>query len=223
MMKMALVSSKGGTGKTSTAVALACHWVKTRRSVLVVDIDDQDTGSASWWLDRTDDQLEGLSWVKTTAAELVQQIDQIKADIVIVDTPPSISSRDLTTVSGKVDLVLIPGKASTTEVTTIAQTYRTIHQENPTTTCSAVFTRTPTATISSTKAKELLAILEEVGCQPIGRIRHYEAAADAPGQGLRLDQISGNAGTQLAADIAELASNIEQKWNLTHGTTQRPT
>ena len=42
---IAMVGQKGGTGKTTTAIALAVEWVVRRRSVLLVDLDTQGVGA----------------------------------------------------------------------------------------------------------------------------------------------------------------------------------
>jgi len=208
MISIAAISTKGGTGKTAVSVCLACWWAAEGHHVYLIDTDSQDTESATWWLDHTDDALQTLSWVETTTNGLARKIPSIDADYVIVDTPPRIDDKGLLAVAQAVDLVLIPG--STLETPSMIQTAKTITQASSTPLAS-VYTREATTTMDSRTAFDGRAQLASIGAPVIGRIRRYAAMNAAPIHGKRPDQIELHAREQLGHDIKQLANNIIRK------------
>lgn len=207
---VSVISSKGGTGKTVTAVSLACWWAQHGHKTLLVDTDPQDVGSATWWLNRTDDRLANLSWVKTTPEELAPALNRLQAQWVMIDTPPRVDSQDLISIASLTNLVLIPG--SPFEAAAIVQTAKTIQQTTQTP-AAAVITRTGTQIMQSADVNEVSQALQNVNCPPIGQIRAYKAMAAAPAQGRRPLQLAGPAGTKLASDLQTLAHNVERLIN----------
>jgi len=203
-----LISSKGGTGKTTVAVALACHWAH-HTPVLLADCDPQDIGAATWWLDRTDQQLKHLSWIKTTTTEIAAALPRLDTKtVVVIDTRPSIQDTDLIAVTQTVDLVVIPG--STYESGTIAQTAATIANATQTP-CVAVLTKTTTQSSQSAATQEMIQALEAASCPVVGRIRRYTALEAAATHQRRPGQLTGNAGHSIRNDIQALALTIENR------------
>jgi len=207
---LATISAKGGSGKTALAVSLACLWATTSR-VLLVDCDPQDAGSATWWLNRTDDTLPNLTWTKTQPEELANLIGRIDPTIghVIIDTPPQLAATALISVAQAVDVVLIPGLP--VEVATIVQTARTItHQTNTPT--AAVFTRATTLSMRASIAVEATTALASINCPVIGQIRGYADMAAAPLRGQRPDQLPSPAKHQLAIDLNDLSNVLNERF-----------
>ena len=148
VMRIALTSSKGGTGKTTTAVALAAHWAH-QTPTLLIDCDPQDTGSAQWWLNRTDGRLAGLEWAKADAKKAAQTLRRIDPNrLVVVDTRPSVHDEDILRLTRSVDLVVIPG--STFEAATIAQTAGTVKQARGAPTVAVLVPEDGDATVART-------------------------------------------------------------------------
>jgi chromosome partitioning protein len=88
MRKLAVVSRKGGTGKTTLAVNLAMASHSAGHSVVLADIDGQRS-SLEWARARS---VPGPDVVQTSAGGLFQQmLNQEKrgADLMILDTPGS--------------------------------------------------------------------------------------------------------------------------------------
>jgi len=206
-MRVALISSKGGTGKTTVAVALASYWAY-QTSVLLADCDPQDIGAATWWLDRTEHKSSRLSWVKTTAGEVADALTRINTEIVVVDTRPSIQDQDLVNVASAVDLVVVPGSAY--ESGTIAQTAITIMNATDTP-CVAVLTKTSTQSAESAAVKEMTEALAAANCPIVGKIRRYVAMEAAPMQRRRPGQLTGSAGDSIRNDIKSLAGTIQSR------------
>lgn len=207
VMRIAVISAKGGTGKTTVAVALACYWAH-HTTVLLADCDPQTTGSATWWLDRTDQRLTDLHWVKATAEQTATVANKVTADIIVIDTKPSIRDTDTTQIANAVNLVIIPG--STYETGTIAQTAKTIHQHSNTPT-AAVLTRTATQSTNTTATQEMNQALTQINCPVIGQLRRYMNLEAAPTQGRRPGQLPGPAGQALQTDTQHLAQTIQQR------------
>lgn len=208
MKSIAIISSKGGVGKTGLAVALAAHWA-AKQPVALIDLDTQDTGSAQWWLNRTDGNLDGLSWVKTNPENLLKSIEKLDR-FTIVDTPPRLDNQAIIEIAAAVDFVLIPGKPS--EMSSTAQTAKTL-QAATTTPVAAVFTRTLTGTMRGAWALSAISALETIECPVVGQLREYTALARAPFEGKRPDQLQTRIKQQLNDDIEQLAANITKRIN----------
>jgi chromosome partitioning protein len=110
MKTIALLTEKGGGGKSTLAVHLAVCALKQGKAVAVIDLDPQ--ASARQWAERRTG--DDLSVVSATAPELPRLLEDARAqgaDIVVIDTP---GRTDVTTarVIESADLVLIPCRPS---------------------------------------------------------------------------------------------------------------
>lgn len=117
---VSVVSGKGGAAKTSTALGLASTWANDGQSVLVVDTDPQDAGSASWWLERNSGNTVGF--LAASGAELAANRQQLTDDLVVVDTAPRLDDVDLTAVVGISDLVIVVTQPAPLDVAAASQT-----------------------------------------------------------------------------------------------------
>jgi chromosome partitioning protein len=127
MQVVAVLSEKGGVGKTTTTMSLAAITAEASRT-LVVDVDPQ--ASASWWSsniaeDRcpfdfaAETKVEQLAGIRTAAAE--------DYDVVFVDTPGSLEGRDiLRTVLASSDYVVIPTEPAPLSVEPLIRTVRSL-------------------------------------------------------------------------------------------------
>ncbi len=114
---LAVVSRKGGTGKTSIAMNLAAALSTKRRRVVILDLDRG--ADAAKWQDRGGD----LSFIvkrvdsRRDGKALKKGIDEVsgEADLLILDTPPA-SSKVIGQAVEAADLVLIPTGPSTLDV-----------------------------------------------------------------------------------------------------------
>lgn len=203
--RIALLSSKGGSGKTTAAVAMASWWATHRGPVTLVDCDPQDTASAAWWLDRSDDSSANLAWAKASIPELVQHLDQLTATTVIIDTAPRLDDATLHHVAQLVDLVVIPG--SIPEFPTVLQTFETVRRSSATP-AVAVITRTLTASLNGASAEEVLDVLRAQGLPIAGAIRQNNALAEAVVLGRRPDQLTGDARQRIDDDMRTLMMSL---------------
>jgi chromosome partitioning protein len=87
-MLLIMANEKGGTGKTTVAVGLACAWSRRHR-VLLVDTDPQ--ASAAAWLDGvTGPEVIVQPRASGLGGFLEQQAARPDVEIVVVDTPPGL-------------------------------------------------------------------------------------------------------------------------------------
>jgi chromosome partitioning protein len=100
-MKLGIVNTKGGVGKTTTAVYLAAAALARGLTVQVQDLDKQ--GSITGWLDPLM-PVEGLT---LTAANSYTVKRASAADLTILDTGPS-DQNDVETVAAVADFVIVP-------------------------------------------------------------------------------------------------------------------
>ncbi len=88
-MIITLAGQKGGTGKSTTAVAIAVEWCARGRRVLLVDLDPQ--GSARTWGDvAAEAAAEHTPTVVALGAGLHLHLPPLAAahDLVVIDCPP---------------------------------------------------------------------------------------------------------------------------------------
>ncbi len=106
---IAIVSQKGGSGKTTLALHLAASATQAKRPACIVDTDPQATAAA--WGDWRGDFLPIV--VTSPPARLAKTIerarDQDDIEVVVIDTPPHAEAAMREAIKAA-DLVLIPSR-----------------------------------------------------------------------------------------------------------------
>ena len=117
MPTIAIISQKGGAGKTTLAVHLASAAQDAGAVALIVDTDPQATASqwASW---RQDDPPEVIDSPPPRLAAKVRQAREQGAQWIVIDTPPHADSAARAAVE-VADLVLIPCRPSAFDLSAI--------------------------------------------------------------------------------------------------------
>ena len=120
MKTIALVTQKGGTGKSTLAVHLAVAARRHGKVVALIDIDPQ--ASARLWAEKRG--RDDVAVVSARAAELPRLLEEARkqgADFVLIDTAGHLNvSADAVIQSA--DVVLIPCRASIYDMEASAQT-----------------------------------------------------------------------------------------------------
>lgn len=119
MQTIALLSRKGGSGKTTLAAHLSVVASSTRR-VLVIDCDPQRS-LAAWWHSRGADVPELVEVEASRLREVLKSAKRDGVDVCIVDTRPSVEA-DTVQVAALSDLVLIPTRPAILDLRAIAGT-----------------------------------------------------------------------------------------------------
>ena len=114
-MILSLVHTKGGVGKTTSSVFLACAAAAHGREVVLLDADPQ--GSASSWADRAAHRGTPLPFpvVPVGATDLAAAAARGAAGLVVVDTPPG-TAAVIDAAIDAADLVLIPSGAAPADI-----------------------------------------------------------------------------------------------------------
>ncbi|ORM35557.1 chromosome partitioning protein ParA [Williamsia sp. 1135] len=119
-------NTKGGVGKTTTAMYLANEYARAGREVTVVDLDKQ--GSASVWADKASDRGTPLPFaVEVSNTKRISRLADSKGSdhLIVIDTPPGDSS----VIEGAIDVsdfVIIPTTPSELDTDRVWETIPTV-------------------------------------------------------------------------------------------------
>lgn len=120
MKTLALISQKGGAGKSTLSIHLAVQAMLTGKRSLLIDVDPQ--GSAANWGDRRGDKLPDVA--TENPSRLGKAVERARLDgydLVVVDTPPHADQSALYA-ARVADLVAIPCRVSIMDLDAIEAT-----------------------------------------------------------------------------------------------------
>lgn len=117
MRILALVSQKGGSGKTTLAVHLAVAAMQAGEQVTVLDTDPQ--GSAQAWAQMRQQRAPAV--VSAPPAEVPRQLATLAATLVVIDTAPH-TAVSLATVTTVATALLIPCRPTAFDLAAVAAT-----------------------------------------------------------------------------------------------------
>lgn len=117
MPTVAIISQKGGAGKTTLAIHLAAAAHENGRVALIVDTDPQATAS-QWAAWRGDGPPEVIDSPPPRLAAKVKAAAGQGAELIVIDTPPHADSAARAAVE-IADLVLIPCRPSAFDLSAI--------------------------------------------------------------------------------------------------------
>ena len=106
MPTIAIVSQKGGSGKTTIAIHLAAAAVRAGKIACIIDTDPQAT-AAAWGDWRGGSEPEVITTPPARLAKTIEDAAKLGAEIIVVDTPPHADAAAREAVKAA-DLVLIP-------------------------------------------------------------------------------------------------------------------
>lgn len=120
MKTVAIISQKGGAGKTTLSVHLATASALAGHSAAIIDLDPQGT-AASWGDRRQADEPEVISGQAARLAVLIEAAQSNGAGFLVLDTAPNADQTALRAAQ-LADVVLIPCRASTFDLEAIRAT-----------------------------------------------------------------------------------------------------
>lgn len=124
MTTIAVISQKGGAGKTTLALHLAAAAQDAGRIALVIDTDPQATAS-QWAVWRKDAPPEVIDSPPPRLAAKVTAAKGQGANVIVIDTPPHADSAARAAVD-VADLVLIPCRPSAFDLSAIQTTAKLV-------------------------------------------------------------------------------------------------
>jgi len=120
MQTIAIISQKGGTGKTTLALNLAVASEQSDNPAVIIDLDPQ--ASAKGWADsREQDSPVVVSAHASRLHEVLAAAKDNGAGLTIIDTAPH-SERDALAAARAADVVLIPCRPAILDLRAIAST-----------------------------------------------------------------------------------------------------
>jgi len=120
MLTIALISQKGGVGKTTLALHLATAFVATSKRTLLVDLDPQ-TSAAEWKDARQAEQPYVMAVPSSRLAKTLETARENQADVVILDTAPHSEGTALEA-ARSADLILVPCQPSIMDLRAMRKT-----------------------------------------------------------------------------------------------------
>lgn len=132
MKTIALLSQKGGAGKTLLAVNLAAYATGLGKSVAIVDIDAQS--SSCVWGDARG-ELEELAEITCISCQpnriekVIEAASRSGADLVVIDTSPNSENASLQAAKNS-DFALVPCRPSLADIKAIKSTISLIQIAN---------------------------------------------------------------------------------------------
>ena len=160
MKTLAILSRKGGTGKTTLAVHLSVAATLAGHTTVLIDLDPQ--ASACGWSDRRyEDTPVVVSAHEARLPEVLHKAKQNGVDLVILDTPPKSDCLDTAEVS---DFVLIPCQAAYFEVKAINSTVKAVKMADVP--ASIVFNEVKHNCSMLIKAQKAVSVYD-IDCAPI--------------------------------------------------------
>jgi chromosome partitioning protein len=124
MHTVAILSQKGGTGKTTLTLHLAVASEKANKQAVVIDLDPQ--ASAAGWKDsRQDEAPVVVSVPSTRLPQALHAAYDGGANLALIDTAPHASEVALAAAEAA-DLVLIPCRAGILDLRAISTTARAV-------------------------------------------------------------------------------------------------
>ena len=207
MKTVAVLSRKGGAGKTTVALHLAVAAGRPRRRVVLADMDPQRS-AADWWRSRSAETPELVVVDHGGLSAVVEAARRDKVDLLLVDTRPS-DEHDALEAARAADLALIVVKPTILDLRAVAGTVDVVKRAG--TPGLIVLNQAPPARgdVEAPIVAEAKAALEGYGlpvCPVVLRQRAAYHAALIDGRAVNELEPKGKA----AGEIAALLKHVER-------------
>jgi chromosome partitioning protein len=209
MKTLAILSRKGGAGKTTLALHLAVQAVAGGRRVALVDADPQRS-AADWWRTREADAPELVEVDPGDLAAVVRAAEEAGFDLVVIDTRPS-AEADAQEAAQVADLALVVVRPSILDLRAVNATVATVHAAG--TPGLVVVNQAPPARgiAEAALTREALDALQGFGLPVATTIIHARAAFGAAlidGRAVLELEPDGKAAGEIAALWRELETRL---------------
>lgn len=128
MHKVAVISSKGGAGKTTCSLHLAVEAQKRGFTSVILDLDPQS--SASEWADHRENQPPTVTSIQVgRLKKAIQVAETANVDYLVIDSAPHSADATLT-ICEVADLVIVPCRPGILDLRAIGTTSRIVKGVN---------------------------------------------------------------------------------------------
>lgn len=208
---LVIFNGKGGVGKTTTAVNLAAIFAEDQ-NVLLVDADSQ--GSANWWANRganNNDDGPAFDISSETDPTLLGKLKNIKNyDLIVVDTPPALSSEAVAAVIPIADYLLLPTPPAPMDIAALVQTVRNTIAPSGVP-HRVLLTKVDSRSLGEAlEAQNMLMELDIPACYAF--VKTYKAHERAALEGVPITQWNGRNAAEARADYIRVADEIHTDW-----------
>lgn len=125
MQAIALISQKGGVGKTTVAIHLATSFAAAGYNTLLLDLDPQ--ASAAGWKDAREDETPPVMTIPASRLPRVaEEVRGVGTDILILDTAPHSEGTALDA-ARIANLILVPCQPSIMDLRAMRTTTNLLH------------------------------------------------------------------------------------------------
>ena len=161
MKTLAILSRKGGTGKTTLAVNLSVAAERAGHSTILIDLDPQ-ASAAKWNDNREGDAPVVVAAPASRLPEVLKKAEDAGATLAILDTAPHTETAALDA-AGVAEMALIPCKPALIDLQAITSTINVIRIANVP--ARIVFNAVPPRGDRVDQARTAVAVLD-VPCAP---------------------------------------------------------
>jgi chromosome partitioning protein len=207
MQVWSVLSQKGGAGKTTVALHLAVAALQSGKSVLVIDVDPQQ--SATKWANiRGSDSPKVVASVVPDLPRLLAETARRGIDLAIIDTSPR-ADRDCIDICRRADFVIVPVRPSVMDIPAVQETMQLIEKAGQGNKSVIVLNAVPSHTSEGAEAAEILSQMGELLPATLGDRVDFRRALTG-GQGVTEFAPKSKA----AAEAAELYRVITERAEL---------
>jgi chromosome partitioning protein len=194
MKVLAVLSQKGGVGKTTLATCLAVAAEQAGQSVAIIDIDPQAT--ASFWKDVREQETPAVISVQPIRlAAMIKACADAGTELVIIDG--AAIARDVTFEAAKrADFVIVPTRTAVFDTMSMTHTLDVVREQGKP--CAVVLTFVPPRGQETADAIEAIAQLGAPVCPVTIGNRKAFFRAQASGQAVQEFEPGGAAADEIA-------------------------
>lgn len=158
MKTWAVITQKGGSGKTTIALHLGIVADSLGKRAVVVDVDPQRS-AMKWSMIRGTGRPPVIATIVPELRRELAKLERTKTDLVIIDTSPR-ADRDSLEVSRIADLIVVPVKPSILDLPAAQETLELIRAAGAASKTVIVLNSVPAST---TEARDAAAVLRKFG------------------------------------------------------------
>jgi chromosome partitioning protein len=201
MRVWAVITQKGGSGKTTMALHLAIIAQQSGLKTVIVDADPQQS-ALKWAVIRNQAKPVVVPCVAADLRRLLPRLERDGVDLALIDTSPR-ASRDTIDIAAHADLIILPARPSILDLPAVEDTLRLIGSSGDLDRVAIVLNAVPPQTDEGDQAAAILGKLGSLLPERIGERVDYRKALTA-GRGITEFAPSDRAAKEMKALYAAL-------------------